>query len=162
LRVVRVRGRERSGRGRHDERGDHRAEQRDPQPFHYLKVAGSMRIRTGAAASSGVASRYCVVTFGLTLNWNAPVVVIDRNCVHVVPSVDFCTTAAPTPRTTPESVTRVRGFTTGFGDGGCSERTPTLNHVERRPSADRTVSPPTVSVSCSPRESEVTLSVFTR
>ena len=59
-------------------------------------------------------------------------------------------------------MTRVAAATAGFGDGGCSERTPTLNHDERSASADATAAPPTVAVSCWPRESDVTLSVFTR
>ena len=109
-----------------------------------------------------VASRYLVVTFGLTEKWKAPAVAIVRNCFHGVPAAELCTTTPRTPRTRPVNVTLLPAATAGFGEGGRSERTPTLNHVERRPSADLMADPPTVAVSCEPRESEVTLSVFTR
>ena len=92
----------------------------------------------------------------------APAAGIVRNCFHGAPAVDLCTTAPRLPRTTPLNVTFVPGATRGFGDGGCSESTPTLNHVERRPSADAAVEPPMPAVSFAPRETDVTLSVFTR
>src|SRR6266511_4243801 len=87
---------------------------------------------------------------------------MERSCVHGPPATDFCTTTPLTPRTTPVSVTLVPEWTAGFGEGGCSERTPTLNHVERRPSADATVAPRRVAASCEPRESDATLSVLAR
>src|SRR5205085_11787274 len=79
-----------------------------------------------------------------------------------VPLLRLCTTAPRTPRTTPLSRTLVPGATAGFGDGGCSERTPTLNHDARRASAEATVAPATEAVCCDPRHSDVSLSVFTR
>src|SRR4029079_17001804 len=121
-----------------------------------------MRIRTDAAASLVVASRYLVVTFGLTEKWKAPVVAIVRNCVHGAPAGELSTTTPRTPRTRPVNVTLVPGATARFGEGGRSERTPTLNQVERRPSAELIADPPAVAVSCEPCESDVTLSVFTR
>src|SRR5438067_152948 len=87
---------------------------------------------------------------------------MERSCVHRPPATDCCTTTPLTPRTSPLSVTLVPQWTAGFAAGGCSERTPTLNHVERRPSADATVAPRRVAVSCEPRESDVTLSVLAR
>ena len=75
---------------------------------------------------------------------------------------ELCTTTPRTPRTRPVNVTLVPGATAGFGEGGRSERTPTLNQVERRPSADLIADPPTLAASCEPCESDVTLSVFTR
>src|SRR6185312_8355462 len=121
-----------------------------------------MRIRTDAAASLVVASRYLVVALGLTEKWKPPVVAIVRNCFHGAPAGELCTTTPRTPRTKPVNVTLVPGATAGFGEGGRSERTPTLNQVERRPSADLIADPPAVAASCEPCERDVTLSVFTR
>src|SRR5215831_9987339 len=120
------------------------------------------RIRRDPDASFAVASLYLVVTLGLTEKWKAPTFAIDRNCRQGAPVVDLCTTTPWMPRTTPVSVTLVPGAIAGFGEGGCSERTATLNHAERRPSADATEAPPTEAVSCELPESDVTLSVFTR
>src|SRR6185437_5206358 len=132
---------------------------------HYFKVAALTRIRTGAAASSAVASRYCVVTLGLTATWKAPVAaagVSERNCFHGPPPLRSCTTTPRRPRTTPLSLTLTPGAIAGFGAGGCSERTPMLNQVERRPNADATAAPAALDVRCVPRCSEVSLTVFTR
>src|SRR5262249_12586823 len=147
--VVRVGRRKRSSGGRRNECRRHDAGQRDPQLLHYPTLAAWTRIRTGAAASFRVANRYCVVTFGLTAKWKAPVLAagtIALSRFHCVPLLRFCTTTPRTPRTTPCNTTRVLGATAGFGDGSCSERTPTLNHVERSPRADATVVPLTVAV----------------
>jgi hypothetical protein len=109
-----------------------------------------------------VAIRYFVVAFGRTVRRKEPVVATVRNCVHGVPAVDRWITAPWTPRTSPVSVTLVPDATGGFDEGGCNDRTPTPNHVERRLRADAIAAPPVVAVSCEPRESEVTFRVFTR
>src|SRR5262249_51928039 len=105
LRVVRIRRRERRSRGGRHEGSDHRAEQREAQLLHYFTVAACARIRTGAAASFALVSRYLVVTCGLTENWKAPVVEMDRKRVQGVPAVDRWMTTPWTPRTTPLNVT---------------------------------------------------------
>src|SRR5579862_5390831 len=130
--------------------------------FSLFHGSACTRIRTGAAASLLVASRYSVVTFGLIEKWKAPVVRITRSCFHGPPALDLCTTAPRTPRTTPLNLTLVPGAIAGLGDGGTSDRTPMLNHDDRRASAPAAVAPPTPAVSWAPRESDVTSSVFTR
>src|SRR6478736_1579065 len=100
-------------------------------------------MRSQAAAYPVVASRYCVVTVGVTSMLIAPVfgsAVTGARSVHASPAIRACRTTFFTPRTTPARVTTVPGLTMTFGDGAWSERTPTLNHVERRLSADATES----------------------
>src|SRR5262249_25950310 len=132
---VRVRRRERRSGGSRNERRRHDAWQRDPQLHDYPTLAVWTRIRTDAAASAAVANRYWVVTFGLTAKWKAPVSAagtIDRRRFHCVPLLRFCTTTPRMPPTPPRSMTRVPGAPRGFGDGGLSERPPTVDPVPRR------------------------------
>src|SRR5262249_13971644 len=156
LAVVRVRRRECRSRRGPDEGSRHGAEHRNPQPVHYPTVALRTRIRTDPAASVAVASRYWVVTFGLTATWNVPVATALMRC-HGPPLPRFCRTTPRTPRTTPWSVTLVPAAILGFGDGGWSERTPTLNHVERSPSAAAAFAPVTDDTRATPPESELSL-----
>src|SRR4029077_20732430 len=155
------RERNRPSRGGSEEASRHSAEHRNSQPFHYPKVASWTRIRTGAAAACARASCYCVLTFGWTAKWKAPGTTALSRC-HGLPLLRFCTTTPRTPRTTPLSMTLVPATTFGFGTGAWSERTPTLNHVDRSASADAVVAPETEDACCVPPESDMTLSVFTR
>src|SRR5205823_4917786 len=96
-------------------------------------MSGATATRAAAAATVPVARRYWVVTVGLTATLTAPSFAALRPATSAqVPPVRCWSSTGRTPRATP--VRRVVDpYVTG-PEGGFSDRTPTVNHVERKPS----------------------------
>src|SRR5579871_1790053 len=102
---------------------------------------------------------------GVTSTLIAPVAgsgVTGPTSAHEPPDGLACRTTFVTPRTVPVRVTSVPAATATFGEGGSSESTPTLNHVERRLSAPATVPPVTTESDGLPWATVVTSSFATR
>src|SRR5262249_53963233 len=121
------------------------------------RTSGATDTRAAAAATLPVASRYCVVAVGLTAT------VIDPSLAAFSPATSCqvppdrcCSWTGRPPRATPVS-RAVEPYVTGVV-GALSDRTPTVNHVERRP---RTLLSFAASIDRSPA-AVVAVSVVTR
>src|SRR5207237_7407333 len=102
----------------------------------YRRTSGATGTQTAAAATLPLASRYWVVVAGLIARLTAPLFVAGTRATSCHPVVDrCCSETSSIPRAMPESRAE-EPYTTG-PVGAASERTPTLNHVERRPSRRR-------------------------
>src|SRR5918992_1505147 len=109
-----------------------------------MRTSEATGTRTGAASTFPLARRYCVVTVGFTTTLIAPVLsaLTAPTSRHPL-SFRCCRTAWVRPRATP--LRRAREPYTTVRAGGLSDRTPTLNQVERNPSRRRR-SPPAIEV----------------